>query len=275
MLDQQTRHETLWLDDGNVVLVTNMWSEVTPERGAAREHELRTDRLLFAPVLECGAEMLRHDGTLAGAQAVLAHLAGNTPRTLAIQRELVDEHMDIADTAAGVELDRELAALRAQHVAQLAEIQQEMEDALAAKDEQTRAELDAVRGELLQNIEKIEGDRDRLSREFADEKAKADETEDEKEKKADSSPAQPPPPTQPSPATSTPEHPSEDEEVDQLISDSDEVEDNPPGEAATSSSSKPRSKPSTERVPGKSLIPHSRLENILESDGTLTPLVPS
>ncbi|GJE89960.1 GTP-binding protein [Phanerochaete sordida] len=159
----------------NVALVTNMWSEVTPERGAARERELRTDPLLFAPVINGGATLLRHDGTLAGAQAVLAHVAQNTPRTLAIQRELVDEHKDIADTAAGVELDRELAALRAQHVAQLAEIQREMEAALAEKDEQTRAELESVRGELLQNIQKIEGDRDRLSREFAEEKAKADE----------------------------------------------------------------------------------------------------
>ena len=31
----------------NVALVTNMWSEVTSERGAARERELRTDPLLF------------------------------------------------------------------------------------------------------------------------------------------------------------------------------------------------------------------------------------
>ena len=46
----------------NVALVTNMWSEVTPERGAAREHELRTDPLLFAPVVAAGATLLRHDG---------------------------------------------------------------------------------------------------------------------------------------------------------------------------------------------------------------------
>ncbi|EKM58587.1 uncharacterized protein PHACADRAFT_253046 [Phanerochaete carnosa HHB-10118-sp] len=159
----------------NVALVTNMWSEVTPERGAAREHELRTDDLLFAPVLQGGASMLRHDGTVAGAQAILAHLAGNRPRVLRIQRELVDEGKDITETAAGVELDRELAAMRKKHIEQLAEIQQEMEQALAEKDELTRKELEQVRGELLQNIEKIESDRDRLSKEYAQEKAKADE----------------------------------------------------------------------------------------------------
>lgn len=59
----------------------------------------------------------------------------------------------------------------------------------------------------------------------------------------------------------------DDEEIDQLISDSDEGEVNPPGEAATSSTTKTRPRPSSERVPGKSLIPHSRIENILESDG--------
>lgn len=159
----------------NVVLVTNMWSEVTPERGAAREEQLRTDELLFKPVLDLGATMLRHDGSLASARSVLAQLADNRPQTLRIQRELVDEHKDITETAAGVELDRELAALRQKHIEQLAEIQQEMEQALAEKDELTKRELEQVRNELLQNMQKIENDRDRLSKEYEEEKRKADE----------------------------------------------------------------------------------------------------
>jgi chromosome segregation ATPase len=158
----------------NVVIVTNMWGEVSPAQGAAREHELATDDILFKPVLERGAQMLRHDNTLGSAQAILRHLVDNRPQVLAIQKELVDEGKDITQTAAGVELDRELARLREQHLAELAEIQTEMEAALAAKDVETRRELEDVRADLLRNVQKIEDDRDRISREFAEERARAD-----------------------------------------------------------------------------------------------------
>ncbi|KAJ3559128.1 hypothetical protein NM688_g527 [Phlebia brevispora] len=159
----------------NVAIVTNMWGEVTPERGAAREHELRTDDALFKPVVDLGAEMLRHDNTLRSAHAILMHLTNNRPQALRIQRELVDEGKDITQTAAGEELDKELAELARKHAQQLAEIQQEMEEALEAKDMETKKELEQVRLELEKNMQKIENDRDRLSREYQEERKKAEE----------------------------------------------------------------------------------------------------
>lgn len=158
----------------NVIIVTNMWGEVTPELGAAREHELRTDEVLFKPVVDKGAQMLRHDNTSQSAHAILRRLISNSPQALRIQRELVDEGKDITQTAAGEELDRELAELARKHAEQLAEIQQDMEEALAMKDMQTKKELDQVRQELLQNMEKIENDRDRISREYKEERARAE-----------------------------------------------------------------------------------------------------
>lgn len=126
--------------------------------------------------------MVRHDGSRRAAEAIIHQLINNPPQALRIQRELVDEHKDITQTAAGVELDRELAALREQHKQQLVEIQQEMEEALAAKDLETRKELEEVKDNLQRNIDKIESDRDRLSREYADEKARADAKMQEIEK---------------------------------------------------------------------------------------------
>ncbi|KAJ3559130.1 hypothetical protein NM688_g525 [Phlebia brevispora] len=158
----------------NVVIVTNMWSEVSPERGAAREHELCTDEILFKPVIDKGAEMLRHDNTLQSAQAILWHLVNKRPRALRIQRELVDEGKDITQTAAGEELDRELVEMAKKHAQQLEEIQQEMAEALAAKDMETKKELEEVRQDLLKSMEKIENDRDRISREYEEQKSKAD-----------------------------------------------------------------------------------------------------
>ncbi|EMD33879.1 hypothetical protein CERSUDRAFT_125649 [Gelatoporia subvermispora B] len=159
----------------NVVIVTNMWGEVTTERGAAREKELASDDILFKPVLDKGARMVRHDNTCESAQAILNLLVNKKPRVLRIQKELVEEHKDISQTAAGVELERELAALAAKHREELAQVKQEMREALLAKDMETREELDKVRGELEGSVKKIENDRERLSSEYAQEKARADE----------------------------------------------------------------------------------------------------
>ena len=76
----------------SVVIVTNMWGEVSAEKGAAREHELASDPALFQPVLVKGAQLARHDNTRASAQAVLGRLAAKAPLPLQIQRELVGEH---------------------------------------------------------------------------------------------------------------------------------------------------------------------------------------
>ena len=158
----------------NVVIATTMWSEVTPERGAARELELRTREAFFKPLLDRRATMLRHENTLASAHAILHHIIDNRPEPLRIQCELVDEGKDITETGAGQELDRELATLRQKHMKELEEVQAEMKAALQAKDSETRKELEKVQQDLTRNVQKIENDRERLSREYAAERAQAD-----------------------------------------------------------------------------------------------------
>jgi energy-coupling factor transporter ATP-binding protein EcfA2 len=159
----------------NVVLVTNMWGQVDPEIGNAREEQLRTDELLFKPVFDKGAMMMRHDNTVESAEAILRHLVNKRPRALRIQRELVDEGKDIMDTSAGVELDRELAEMAKKHKEELAEVMNDMEEALATKDMETKKELEEVRESLLKNIQNIENDRERLSKEYERDRQQAEE----------------------------------------------------------------------------------------------------
>lgn len=158
----------------NVVIVTNMWGEVTPERGAARELELQTDDMFFKPAMDKGAQMVRHMNTRTTAEAILLRVVHNTPLPLRIQQELVDEGRDITETAAGEELNQELKRLAQEHREQLLVLQKEMEAAIQAKDEQTKEELGKVRAELITNIQKIEYDRDRLSQDYEREKRQAD-----------------------------------------------------------------------------------------------------
>ena len=159
----------------NVVIVTNMWGQVEPALGESRENELRTHPQLFQPAMASGAQMMRHHNTVDSAHSILRHIFKNHPVPLRIQRELVDEHKDISQTAAGKELDRELLELIEKHKAEMAEVRQEMAAALAEKDMQTKQELDAVRQELMATITKIENDRGRLSKEYEAERQKADQ----------------------------------------------------------------------------------------------------
>ena len=167
----------------NVVVVTTMWNEVSAERGAAREHELRNSDILFKPALEKGATMLRHDNTQASARAILRHLMDNRPKVLRIQKEIVDEGKDITDTAAGIELNCHLEAMSRKHLAELAgirremqallaESRREMQATLAAREIETKRELEQTRTDLLKSVEDIERDRRKLSRDFAEERDK-------------------------------------------------------------------------------------------------------
>ena len=56
----------------NVVVVTNMWGDVSPEDGAARENELFSG--FFKPVFERGARMARHYNTAQSAHEVIQRI---------------------------------------------------------------------------------------------------------------------------------------------------------------------------------------------------------
>ncbi|KAG2018162.1 TKL/TKL-ccin protein kinase [Coprinopsis cinerea AmutBmut pab1-1] len=159
----------------NVVILTNMWGQVNPEVGEARERELATDPLFFKPVLDKGAQMLRHDNTPESAQRVLRYIIGNHPLTLQIQRELVDEGKDILQTAAGEELNRELLAQLKKHEADMADLQREMQEAMREKDEETRREIEAEQMKLRAEMNRVRNDAEKLASNYQEEKERLEE----------------------------------------------------------------------------------------------------
>jgi len=120
----------------NVVLVTNMWSEVAHDVGEAREGELTSNFL--KPALDKGAQMARHHNTEQSAHDVIRRIMNNHPVVLQIQRELVDEHKDVAKTAAGEVINEELAEAETRRVADLKKAQEEMARALRVQEEEAR-----------------------------------------------------------------------------------------------------------------------------------------
>ena len=156
----------------NVVLVTNMWSEVPPEVGEAREKEL--SNTFFKPILDLGAQMTRHQNTVQSAHDIIRRITPNHPVALQIQRELVDEHKNITDTAAGEAINRELHDQIRRHQAELEEVREEMIQALKEKDEETSRELEEETRRLQEQMEKVKRGSEGMTSNYAAEKERVE-----------------------------------------------------------------------------------------------------
>ena len=103
----------------NVVIVTNMWDEVSRDIGEA--HEKVLSNKIFKPVLSKGAQMVRHHDTTESVHDIIRKILRNPPVVLQIQRELVDERKDLVNTTAAKAINRELNERVKQHQAELKE----------------------------------------------------------------------------------------------------------------------------------------------------------
>ncbi|ESK95349.1 hypothetical protein Moror_3874 [Moniliophthora roreri MCA 2997] len=159
----------------NVVIVTNMWGEVGKDVGEAREAELAREDKFFKPVLEKGAQLVRHDNTTETARAILLHLIENKPLPLRIQTELVDQGKSLSQTAAGAELNRELMEQIRRHEREMRELQKEMQDAIRQKDEETRRELEVETKKLQAEMNRVQNDAQKLVSDYTNQKAELEQ----------------------------------------------------------------------------------------------------
>ncbi|KAF9459504.1 P-loop containing nucleoside triphosphate hydrolase protein [Collybia nuda] len=141
----------------NVVIVTNMWGQVDHELGVARETELATKDIFFKPVLEKGARLARHDRTLKSARAIIQSLVGKRPQVLQIQQELANG-MDITETSAGKELNRDLMEQMSRHKEEIRLLMTQMEEASKLRDEEARRELSQDRARHRAEVTRIQLD---------------------------------------------------------------------------------------------------------------------
>ena len=176
----------------NVVLVTNMWGEVSRDIGEAREGELSSE--FFKSALHKGAKMVRHHNTIESAHKIIRMIAENPPVVLRIQRELVDERRDIVNTAAGQAINRELNDQIQRNQAELKEVQEEMAQALRERDEETARELEEEKRRLQERMEELAKDSGGMGANYAAEKerveAKVKEVEQEAKRERERSEAE-------------------------------------------------------------------------------------
>lgn len=149
-----------------------MWGEVSHDVGESRESELSSN--VFKPVLDKGARIARHYDTAQSAHDVIRMIMGNHPLVLQIQRELIDEHKDIVNTAAGEAINRELDEQIRRHQVELNAIQEEMMQASKEKDEETRQELEEEARKLQEQMEKIKKDSEEMASNYIKEKERTE-----------------------------------------------------------------------------------------------------
>ena len=145
-----------------------MWDTVTREIGEARERELPSR--LFKLALANGAQMDRHLNAVQSAHDIIRRITKSRSAVSPIQRELVDEREEIIDTATGESLNQELKELVRRNKVELRDLRGEVGQALWAKDEERRQELEEAKRELQEKIEEIKKATERMATNYAVEK---------------------------------------------------------------------------------------------------------
>ena len=154
----------------NVVLATNMWGNVDPEIGAAREQQLAAE--FVKPALDKGAQLLRHYDTTESTHQIIQAILGNHRETLQVQRELVDEKREFDRTTVGKEIAREADEHVKKLEQEIGELQNEL-STVRGREKETRSQREAEIAELREKIDKLTNGSRNMNADYKEIKAKA------------------------------------------------------------------------------------------------------
>ncbi|PQE12513.1 FAD binding domain-containing protein [Rutstroemia sp. NJR-2017a BBW] len=139
-----------------------MWERLSDEKiGHKREQELIQTEDFWGWMKKQGSQVIRHQNTWESAMEVLGKfvMSHERPIPLQIQTEIVDGKRTLDETGAGQELELALSEEREKFKRELAELQTEMKEAMAMRDEQAQDMIRESRQELDQKLLELERDR--------------------------------------------------------------------------------------------------------------------
>ena len=148
----------------NAAVVTTHWDVVGSDRAVELERQLVTDKRYFKPFRRAGASFFGHDNTRTSARRVMNRLVNKNPMVLKIQYELAEPGVTLEQTAAGSQLSADLDALIKKHEVEMKKLRDEMDEALKAKDEASRKELDDALAKLREDMRRTTESREQLKR---------------------------------------------------------------------------------------------------------------
>ena len=163
---------------GNIALATTMWSTVNIDDGQRREDELIMQDGFWKRVLEQGASIFRQDRGKESAEEIVGFLVERKHRVVFdIQTEMVDNNKRLDETAAGQEVQAELAKQRERYEKELRSVKAEMQEALMMKDSELTQELQSVKDEVERKLEqereaarRLQASRDDLYRQMEEQR---------------------------------------------------------------------------------------------------------
>ena len=142
-------------DDGlkSVILATTMWETTSKEIGAKREAELQQSSIFWKPMIEQGSQVFRHDaGRTSGLKIMQYLIDRKRPVTLDIQREMVDQKLQLGQTGAGVEVASEVEKAKQYYDQRLKDLQTQLADALSKQDHDRKEEIEETKAEFESKI---------------------------------------------------------------------------------------------------------------------------
>ena len=166
----------------NVVIVTNMWGEVSLEKGEVREQELKTNSKFFKNTIDKGAVIVRHDNTIDSAREILRGIMNKQPIVLRIQDEMINHGRNITETRAAKELRRDIMEEENRQRAEMAGYKQAAEArAEASAQRMKRNHRAALEREREEEINQMEWERERRLAECRSEQQRMERTMQQRE----------------------------------------------------------------------------------------------
>ncbi|KAF8860698.1 hypothetical protein BDZ45DRAFT_551253, partial [Acephala macrosclerotiorum] len=146
---------------GSVVLATTHWSNlktgarIDEETGEARLKELIGTKDFWGGMVDRGSQVVKHDGTESSALDIVLNIVGRKNRViLDIQRQLIDQSLDLNETDAAQALQSELIAERKRFEQQLRNLKEEMQEAIDENDLRAQREIKKEQAKAEAEIQK-------------------------------------------------------------------------------------------------------------------------
>lgn len=135
------------LDASGLVIVTTFWDVLSESTGKMREKELREQ--FFRTMLSHGAIIRANDDPPSSAQGIVDYLLANRRQVvLDIQRQMIDEAMSLEATPAGLQVSGNNERATRLVDREVRELQEELDEAIHAKDERLQKEIAVMSLEL-------------------------------------------------------------------------------------------------------------------------------